>query len=78
MSLIIMFSFSHLLKTLVLIEIAVVSVLFLFILTGSRLGMTRFLVIMALAALEAGLGFSLLVKLLRLYGSPRRATLINL
>jgi hypothetical protein len=33
---------------------------------------------MALAALEAGLGFSLLVKLLRLYGSPRRATLINL
>ena len=61
-----------------LIEIVVVSILFFFVLRGVIAAKTMFLLAMALAALEAGLGFSLLVKLLRLYRSPSGKHLINL
>jgi len=67
---VILYSFNHLLKTLVLLESGVVCVLLFFGVLGSLALKSMLLIVLALAALEAALGFTLLVKLLRIHGRP--------
>jgi len=75
---VILYSFNHLLKTLVLVESGMVCVLLFFGVLGALTLKSIFLVVLALAALEAGLGFTLLVKLLRIYRRPSNIFMLGL
>ena len=75
---VILYSFNHLLKTLVLVESGIVCVLLFFGVLGALTLKSIFLVVLALAALEAGLGFTLLVKLLRIYRRPSNIFILGL
>ena len=75
---VILYSFNHLLKTLVLLESGIVCVLLFFGVLGALTLKSIFLVVLALAALEAGLGFTLLVKLLRIYRRPSNIFMLGL
>lgn len=71
------YSFNHLLKTLVLLESGVVCVILFFGVLGALTLKSIFLVVLALAALEARLGFTLLVKLLRIYRRPSSISILG-
>lgn len=75
---VVLYSFNHLLKTLVLVESGMVCVLLFFGVLRALTLKSILLVVLALAALEAGVGFTLLVKLLRIYRRPSNIFMLGL
>lgn len=61
-----------------LVEAGMVCVLLFFGVLSALTMKSMFLVVLALAALEAGVGFTLLVKLLRIYRRPSNIFILGL